>query len=116
MKLPSSPETTASNSLLYRPNVTGYSCEVLISSCVLNYLISTGIAYEPQVDLSRACKNVVSSAIEDQRGKTIFRSVALLIENSLNACISSYVPNFNGLVSPQANEMVSVLIKCQILD
>ena len=37
MKLPSSPDTTASNSELYIANVTGNSCDVLISSWVLNY-------------------------------------------------------------------------------
>jgi hypothetical protein len=35
MKLPSSPDTTASNSLLYKAKETGYSWLVLISSCVL---------------------------------------------------------------------------------
>lgn len=116
MKLPSSPETTYSKPLLYSTKATGYSCDVFISSYVLNYKHSYYLsAYKPEVDFSGAQQDVVGAFVEMKEGESVFRSVADLVKDGLDADISPDVPDLYDLVRAQGDKMVTVLIYCQVL-
>ena len=56
---------------------------------------------EPQVDLSRTEQDVVSVAIEKQRGKSVFWSVWNFVKDSLGAPVGNCVPNLNHLVGTE---------------
>lgn len=63
----------------------------------LNFFLSLE---EPQVDFARARQDVVSCAIEKNRGQTIFWSITDLVKNSLDASISTDVPNLDYFIGP----------------
>jgi hypothetical protein len=55
-------------------------------------------SYKPKINFSWTKKNIVSILIEMQKGKSIFRSIADLVENCLNANIGSYIPDFDYFI------------------
>ena len=70
---------------------------------------------EPQVDFSRACKDIVGCTIKVYGSQSVFRAIANLIKDSLNACIGPDVPNLHNFISTQTDQMVPIFIQSKIL-
>lgn len=71
---------------------------------------------EPEVDLATSKNDVVRDLVEVQRRQDVLRPVAGLVDDGLNAHVRPNVPNFDNLVSAQGNQVVAVLVDCQVLD
>lgn len=59
---------------------------------------------------------MVGGLVEVEEGESVFRAVADLVKDSLNAHIGPDVPDLDHFVSPETNQMVSVFVDCQILN
>ena len=70
---------------------------------------------EPEVDLARAKQDMIGLRFENEGCQVIIRSVADLVDNCLNVRVGSNIPNFDHFVGAKRDQMVSLLVDCQVL-
>ena len=73
------------------------------------------MTYKPEINFSWAKEDVICSLVKVKESQPVLWSVAYLVKDSLDASVSSDVPNLEDFVSTETDQVVSVLIDCQVL-
>ena len=73
------------------------------------------MTYKPEINFPWAKEDVICSLVKVKESQPVLWSVAYLVKDSLDASISSDVPNLENFVSTKTDQVVSVLVNCQVL-
>lgn len=115
MKPPSSHETMDSKLVLYSATETGNSCEVLISSWVLKLHLLIFLLPSKMLFVTLSNSIQVSLKCIKISKLPILRSIRYFVKQNLNLFVSSNVPNNNCFVCAKTNQMMSVIVYCQVM-